>query len=61
MFAGAGDVAPRFGDFSISDLKWTGGVALRFQALRGQRVNLRLDFARSSDETGLYFGVLEAF
>jgi hypothetical protein len=61
LFAGVGDVAPSFGALSFSDLKWTGGAGLRYQALREQRMNLRLDVGIAEDEKGVYFSILEAF
>jgi outer membrane protein assembly factor BamA len=61
VFAGVGNVAPRLGAISFSNLKTTGGLGLRYRVLRDQPINLRLDLGLGSDESGVYFGILEAF
>jgi len=37
------------------------GIGLRFMVLESQRINLRLDYGRSSDRDAFYLGVTETF
>ena len=37
------------------------GIGLRFMVLQSKRINIRLDYARSTDSDAIYLGVLEAF
>jgi len=37
------------------------GVGIRFMVLKSKRINLRLDFARSTDSDAVHFAVGEAF
>ncbi|KAA9325288.1 BamA/TamA family outer membrane protein [Hymenobacter busanensis] len=62
VFAGVGQVAPRFRDFGLSDFNYAAGGGLRFQFNRRDRINIRFDYGvGSGGSSGLYFGVNEAF
>jgi hypothetical protein len=43
-------------------MKYSGGAGLRFQFNKEQKINLRMDIGIGQDgNTGLYFGIEEAF
>jgi outer membrane protein assembly factor BamA len=60
-FAGLGRVAPAIRDFDLTGLKYSVGGGLRFAIKPQERINVRLDFARSNDDSAYYFSLLEAF
>ena len=61
-FVASGDVAPRIGDFHAKRLKYAGGAGLRLALNQADGVNLRVDFAASSDgDQNGYFNIGEAF
>ena len=61
-FASIGQVASSIGELSLaSDLKISGGGGIRFVIDPKQKINLRLDFAFSPADFGVYFNVQEAF
>ena len=59
FWTGAGTVANRAGDLSVSQLLPTVGVGYRFEVK--QRTNLRLDYGIGRGDSGFYFNVNEAF
>jgi len=61
-FAGIGDVAPRVRDLNISEFKYVAGFGGRFAAVKGEKLNIRVDigFAKGG-QTGLYIGLREVF
>lgn len=62
IFGGVGQVAEGASDFSFNGLKAAGGAGIRFNFIRRDRVNLRLDYALGSGGTpGVYFAIGEAF
>ncbi|MBG8554256.1 BamA/TamA family outer membrane protein [Hymenobacter guriensis] len=62
VFAGVGQVAPHLQDMSFSGIKLAGGAGVRFQFNRRDRLNIRFDYGvGSGGNSGLYFGVNEAF
>lgn len=62
VFVGAGQVAPRIGDFGPTDFNLAGGAGVRFQFNRRDRINIRFDYGvGTGGNSGLYFGVNEAF
>ncbi|MFD2934123.1 BamA/TamA family outer membrane protein [Spirosoma flavum] len=61
LFAGAGDVAHRPSEFSISDLKLTGGLGLRYLISRKEHLNIRIDAAVGNKTHGFYVNISEAF
>jgi len=61
-FAGAGWVDQPFSDNGRSDTIPSYGLGIRFMVLESQRINMRLDYGRSSDGSGaIYLAVGEAF
>ncbi len=60
-FAGAGSVRNSFSQANDKDLIPSYGLGLRFMVLDSQRINLRLDYARSKDSDAVYLSVGEAF
>ena len=61
-FAGVGDVAEDLQKFTLKDLKYSFGLGIRFLFNKEQKVNLRMDIGIGQDgNTGLYFGIEEAF
>lgn len=61
LFAGVGQVFPKYSEFSISDLKIAGGAGLRYMLDKDQHLNVRLDIAQSREGTYVYFTIQEAF
>ncbi|HNU93084.1 MAG TPA: BamA/TamA family outer membrane protein [Spirochaetota bacterium] len=60
-FAGVGDVARRVQDFEPDEFKFTYGGGLRFSINPQEKINMRLDVGRSSDLTGFYITIGEAY
>ena len=61
-FAGIGDVAPGLGDFKFDELKYIIGLGGRFQALKDEKLNLRLDGGIGrGGQYAFYLSVKEAF
>lgn len=61
-FGGMGDVADEIMSFRSRDLKYSYGGGLRFLFNKKQNVNLRMDFGfGSGGNSGIYFGIEEAF
>lgn len=61
-FAGAGRVEDSFGNHGEGKTIPSYGVGLRWMVLESQRINVRIDFARSDDgNSAVYLGVTEAF
>ncbi|MVN76888.1 BamA/TamA family outer membrane protein [Hymenobacter sp. HMF4947] len=61
-FGSVGQVGNNFSDYSFNGIKAAGGLGARFNFIRRDRVNLRLDYAWGPDgSTGLYFAIGEAF
>ncbi|MDX1652311.1 MAG: BamA/TamA family outer membrane protein [Brumimicrobium sp.] len=62
IFAGNATVAERIESFSLGRFKTAVGTGIRFKLDEERKINLRLDFAVSSDRTtGFYFTLGEAF
>ncbi|MFY0655071.1 MAG: BamA/TamA family outer membrane protein [Cyclobacteriaceae bacterium] len=62
LFAGMGDVAPTIGDFSFSNTRFVFGAGGRFQALKDEKMNIRLDIGMTDNgQTAFYMSVREAF
>lgn len=59
-FIGAGQVGYNISDYSFGGIHAAGGLGVRFNFIRRDRVNLRLDYALGKDP-GLYFAIGEAF
>lgn len=60
-FAGIGDVANRFQDFNIPDIKYSLGAGLRYTLIPEENLNIRLDFAVGKETTNFYINISEAF
>jgi hypothetical protein len=60
-FAGAGEVANSFSGFRDRESIPSYGAGVRFSVLPAQRINMRLDFAKSRDSDAIHFSVGEAF
>ncbi len=61
VFAGVGNVAARWADQQIGDLKASLGGGLRFRFSKTEKVNLRADIGFGRSTNGVYFGLEEAF
>lgn len=60
-FAGAGYVGSSFSGIRESEAIPSYGAGLRFMVLKAKRINLRLDYARSTDSDAIHVSVGEAF
>ena len=60
-FAGGGYYKNPFSEIRDQELIPSYGIGLRFLVLASQRVNIRLDYARTTDSDALYLSVGEAF
>ena len=60
-FAGGGYVTTPFSERKGRDLIPSYGIGLRFMLLESQRINIRVDYARSDDSEAVYLSVGEAF
>jgi hemolysin activation/secretion protein len=61
-FAGAGRVDDSFGGHGEGETIPSYGVGLRFMVLKSQRINVRVDYARTDNGgEAWYLGVMEAF
>jgi len=60
-FAGAGYVGSSFNGIREHEAIPSYGVGLRFMVLKAKRINLRLDYARSTDSDAIHVSVGEAF
>ena len=60
-FAGLGDVAPELDEFSVSTLKPSYGLGLRFMVNESEKVNIRFDYAWGTETSGFYLEITEAF
>jgi|SRR6476661_59107 len=62
LFGSAGQTGYNLSDFTGDGMKYAGGGGIRFNFIRRDRVNLRLDYATGSGGfSGLYFFIGEAF
>lgn len=61
-FGGFGDVGQEITDLNLKDLKYSIGGGLRYLFNKKENVNLRMDIGVGRDgNTGVYFGIEEAF
>jgi outer membrane protein assembly factor BamA len=60
-FAGAGEVAPSYGDFNTENILASVGAGLRYRLGKAHPVNLRFDWACGKDGGVSYLSVNEAF
>jgi hypothetical protein len=61
VFAGAGYVTDSFSNADDREAIPSYGAGLRFSVLPAKGINLRLDYARSTDSDAIHFSVSEAF
>jgi outer membrane protein assembly factor BamA len=62
IFGATGQTGYKLTDFDADGMKYAGGAGIRFNFIRRDRVNLRLDYATGSGGfSGLYFFIGEAF
>jgi len=62
VFAGFGDVANRVSNYNFNDMKVIFGLGGRFRALKGEKLNARIDLGFTlGNESGIYFLVRESF
>jgi outer membrane protein assembly factor BamA len=60
-FYGIGDVQEKFKDFRFKEVKNSYGAGLRIKFNQAEKVNLRIDYGRGKDTSGIYFGIEEVF
>jgi len=60
-FSGAGYVGKSFNGIREREAIPSYGAGLRFTVLKEKRINLRLDYARSTDSDAIHIFVGEAF
>jgi hypothetical protein len=60
-FAGTGFVGSSFNGIREREAIPSYGIGLRFMVLKSKRINLRLDYARSTDSDAIHVSVGEAF
>ena len=62
VFAGVGQVFDKFKDLNVNNTRMVYGLGGRFQAIKGKKMNVRLDLGFSDQgEHALYLSVREAF
>ena len=62
LFGGMGDVAGRFTDYSMRDLKYSYGGGIRFALNKKEKLNLRIDYGiGAGNNRGFYLQLGEAF
>ena len=61
VFFGMGDVAHKFNEMRIRDMKYSYGFGVRYQFNVIEKVNLRADFGFGKNTSGVYFGIEEVF
>jgi len=60
-FGGAGTIDDSFSQIHDREVIPSYGIGLRFMVLAEKRINLRLDYARSTDSDAIHVSVGEAF
>ena len=62
LFIGLGDVNQSMKDFSLTSLKFIYGIGGRFQPIRSEKLNIRLDAGKGpGKQYAIYFSLNEAF
>jgi len=62
VYAGVGNVAPKIAAFEMDETKYVVGVGGRFQALKDEKFNIRLDIGLANDgQSAFYLSIREAF
>jgi len=60
-FIGAGEIAPKLGDFNWGDVLPGGGIGVRYRITRERHLNVRFDYAWGKNSHEAYFYIGEAF
>lgn len=60
-FAGAGEIGPKFQDFTTGNILPGGGAGVRYRITTESHVNLRFDYAWGKSSREAYFFIGEAF
>ncbi len=60
-FVAFGDVAEKFRNFRLPDLKPSAGIGLRYALIPEENLNIRLDFAVGKATNNFYINISEAF
>jgi hypothetical protein len=60
-FAGGGYLSSSFSDVNEREIIPSYGIGVRFMVLPAKRINIRVDFARSTDSNAVHLSVGEAF
>ena len=62
VFAGAGEIAPRIGDFNFTNIKPAAGLGLRAMVDKDEHINVRFDAGFSAiNRCEFYLNIIEAF
>ncbi|WP_273273338.1 BamA/TamA family outer membrane protein [Maribacter polysiphoniae] len=61
LFAATGNIAPKLGDITFSQAKWTLGTGLRYNINKADSTFIRVDFGFGKDTSGFYLTLGEAF
>lgn len=61
LFSGVGNIYRDFESVDLKQIKIASGAGLRIQLNKNPKINMRTDLAFSSESTGFYFTILEAF
>ena len=62
LFTGTGKVAYSVDKLTLKELRYAGGVGLRFSILPEQNLRFRLDYGHGIDnQSGIYVGMQEVF
>ena len=61
VFGGMGEVADRIDHFSVSEIHYTYGAAVRVMFIKHERVNIGVDVGCGQNTSGVYFGSGESF
>lgn len=62
IYAGMGEAFDAFSDFNTSNMRFIYGLGGRFQALKDEKLNIRLDLGFTDNgQSAFYFSIREAF
>jgi len=61
LFLGVGDVASNYGNYKLTELKYSYGAGLRFRLDEKEKIDVRMDIGFGNDADGVYFSLQQAF
>jgi outer membrane protein assembly factor BamA len=61
FFTGIGQVAPNFAQLGWDEMKYSGGIGVRYFVRPGERMSLRVDYGIGENSSQFYLTFLEAF